>query len=123
MPSIRRTPTALVNITVALTSTTLYQITTGLGVTGLITAPARIVKIMATSRQALNVTLQIGELVAAAFTPRIPDIQLVPNIEVILTEEEIPGFLFESDIIGQASAAGVGVASIQVLLEVEENRA
>lgn len=123
MPTIKKTPTALVDITVAATTTTLYQITTGLGVTGAITAPARILKIMATSRQPANVTLQIGELVAAAFTPRLPDIFLAPGLETILTEDDIPGFLFETDIVGQASAAGVGAASIQVMLEVEENRA
>lgn len=115
-------------ITVAATTTALHTISTG--------KTARIKKIMAYSRQGANVTLEIGyDTLGAVWTPVMPPITLVPNLDVGLSEADIPiagntpdGFHADATLVtgfagviaARASAAGVAPNHISVVIEVEE---
>jgi len=113
---IRTTPTAIVSIVAALTSTTLYQITTDRITT------ARIVKVWAANRTGADVQLRIGETVAAVFTQRLPQLRLINADCLVLDEEQIPRFVFTSDIVAQSTGAGAAPNDVQVMIEVEEVR-
>jgi len=107
----RRSQT-FVSITVAATSTTLYQLT--------VSRTAIIRKAIITNRAGASTQVIFGETVAAVWTPRFPPLFIPNNQDVELEEEMIPAFEFTSDIIGRASAAGADPADVQVILEVEE---
>ena len=111
------TPQALVSITIAATSTTLYSVTVG--------NTAKITKIFAIARGAASSILRIGRT-SAGFVQIFPDIFLPAGITVILSEDDLPGYWFReyndsaTDIIGQASVAAVAPNDVQVFVEVIE---
>jgi hypothetical protein len=118
----------LVSIVAAGTSTALYTVSTGRSVqaaspTTAGAAPFVLRRMWVYSRQANTITLTLGELVAAAFTQRLPLIDILPSMLYVFGEgsiQPIPYFRFTSTLYAQASAAGASPNDVQVLVEVIE---
>ena len=116
---------ALVLITVAATNTVLYIVDTGRSVQRATPTAAGgvafiIRRLWLYSQQAAPVTIDIGELVAAVWTPRLPTIDLLsltlqPMGEGTLLP--IPAWRFTSSAIIRSSAATVPLP-VQALAEV-----
>ena len=111
-PAETRKAPSVVSIVAALTSTTIWTLSTS--------RTAKLRKLTIENRTANAILLEIGETVAAVFTPRLPQLYCPSGVTVFLTEAEIPGFIFESSIIAQASAAGAAPADVRVTPEVGE---
>jgi len=100
------------------TNVLLHTITTG--------RTARIVKIYGIHRRAATVQLVIGNCVggvaAGAFTQRLIEFDLLPNVPNTYEEGEIPNFEFEDtlNIFAQVSAAGAAPNDVDVQITVEE---
>jgi len=108
--SIRKT-SQLVNIVAAAANTLIYTLSQG--------RTARIKKIMLMNNTGVNDTVTFGELIAAAWTPRMPEIYVLTPFDEQLGEWEIPQYEFCSDIYARSANAGA-VAPMSVLIEVEE---
>ena len=111
-PAEVRKAASVVSIVAALTSTTIWTLSTG--------RTAKLRKLTILNRTANAILLEIGETVLGAFTPRLPQLYCPAGVTVLLQETEIPGFIFESSIIAQASAAGAAPADVRVTPEVAE---
>jgi hypothetical protein len=117
---------SIVSITVAATDATLYTLDTGRSVQrGTITAaggaPFIIRRLWLYSGQAAAVTITIGELVALAFTQRLPTIDLLPAVLQVMGEGTLmpfPSWRFTSSAIIRSSAAAVAPNNIQAFAEV-----
>ena len=105
-----RATSELVNIEAAATDTLIF--TLGVGRT------ARIKKIMLMNNTGVNDTVIFGELVAAAWTPRLPAIYILTPFDEQLGEWEIPAFEFTSNIYVRSATAGA-VTTEDCLIEVE----
>jgi len=108
--SIRKT-SQLVLIAAAATDTLIYTLSQG--------RTAKIKKIMLMNNTGVNDTVIFGELIAAAWTPRLPEIYILTPFDEQLGEWEIPQYEFCSDIYARSAGAGVGT-TLDVLIEVEE---
>jgi hypothetical protein len=101
----------LVQIAAAATNTLVHTLSTG--------RTAKIKKIMLMNNTGVNDTVTFGELVAGAWTQRLPAIYVLTPFDEQISEWEIPEFIFQSDI--YARSAGAGAATPEdVLIEVEE---
>ena len=80
---------------------------------------ARIKKIMLMNNTGVNDTVIFGELVAAAWTPRMPEIYILTPFDEQLGEWEIPQYEFCSNIYARSANAGAGT-TMDILLELEE---
>lgn len=80
---------------------------------------ARIKKIMLMNNTGVNDTIIFGELVAGAWTPRMPEIYILTPFDEQLGEWEIPQYEFQTDIYAISAGAG-GATPLDVLIEVEE---
>ena len=109
--SLRTFPRAPVSLTVAATTGTLYQLSTG-GKTAIIVT-------LAVSRRAGgNTFLQVGE---GDFTVRLPDLPVVSGQMVGYSiDDGLPLLTFEADITGQAVASAVATNDVRVLTTVLE---
>ncbi len=105
-----RETSGIVNIVAAATDTLIF--TLGVGIT------ARIKKIMLMNNTGANDLVTFGELVAAAWTPRLPDIYILTPFDEQLGEWEIPAFEFTSNIYARSATAGA-VTTESVCIEVE----
>jgi len=110
-PAIRISKTR-VSIVAAATPTVIYQVTTG--------RTAKFMKLLVYSGQAADILLEIGEMVAAVFTRRLPRLRCIAGMNLNVGELELPAFEFETDIYGQASAAAAAPNDVEVMVEVEE---
>jgi hypothetical protein len=112
-PSGVRKSSGLISITAPNTTTTVYQLSTGAGRT------ARITKIWAINLNTVpSVTLlSFG---TGDYTQRTPSFDLSPRIAVFITEDQIPWYIFEANIVAQASAAAAAPNQVLVMIEVEE---
>jgi len=108
--SIRKT-SQLVLIAAAATDTLIYTLSQG--------RTARIKKIMLMNNTGVNDTVIFGEVIAAAWTPRMPAIYVLTPFDEQLGEWEIPQYEFCSDIYARSAGAGVGT-TLDVMIEVEE---
>jgi len=108
---LRTFPRAPVSLTVAATTSTLYQLTPG--------TTAIIVTLGVSRRAGGNTFLQVGE---GDFTVRLPDLPVISGQMVPYSIEDggLPIFLFEADIAGQAVAAAVATNDVRVLSTVLE---
>ena len=108
----RTFPRAPVSLTVAATTGTLYQLSTG-GKTAII------LTLTVSRRGGGNTFLQVGE---GDFTVRLPDLPVISGQLVGYTLEsgEVPALIFEADITGQAVAAAVATNDVRVLTTVLE---
>ena len=80
---------------------------------------AKIKKIMIMNNTGANDQVSLGELVAAAWTQRMPAIYVLTPFDEQLGEQEIPQYEFESDIYVRSANAGVGT-TLDILIEVDE---
>lgn len=117
MPDITQQPTSirktsqLVLIAAAAAEALIYTLTQG--------RTAKIKKIMLMNNTGVNDLVTFGELIAAAWTPRLPDIYVLTPFDAQLSEWEIPQYEFQSNIYARSAGAGVGT-TLDVLIEVEE---
>lgn len=105
-----RATSGIISIAIAATDTLIYTLGTG--------RTARIKKIMLMNNTLANDTVIFGELVAAAWTPRLPAIYVISPFDEQLGEWEIPCFEFETDIYARSATAGVGTTE-DVCIELE----
>ena len=105
-----RATSELVNIDGVLAQDLIYTLGTDIKV--------RIKKIMLMNNTGVNDTVIFGELVAAAWTPRLPAIYILTPFDEQLGEWEIPAFEFTSDIYARSATAGVGTTE-DVTIEIE----
>ena len=108
--SIRKT-SQLVSIAAAATDTLIHALSQG--------RTAKIKKIMLMNNTGANDTVIFGELIAAVWTPRLPEIYILTPFDEQLGEWEIPQYEFCSDIYARSANAGVGT-TLDVMIEVEE---
>jgi len=119
MPDTTKKPTAtrmansqgLVQIAAAAANTLIHTLSQG--------RTAKIKKIMLMNNTGVNDTVIFGELVAGAWTPRLPAIYVLTPFDEQLSEWEVPEFIFESAIYARSATAGAGTTE-DVLIEVEE---
>lgn len=112
-PGLVMTHNAIISIVAAATDTTAYQISLDAG-------RFIITKIMAFNDNAAATRLTFGELVAAVFTARLPDIVVQSDLDNVLTEDEIPAFEFTTDLIVRATVAAAAPANVLLMVEVKE---
>lgn len=112
-PAIVKTHNAIISIIAAATDTTAYQLSPRAG-------RFVVTKIMAFNDNAAETRITLGELVAAVFTPRLPDIVVMGDLDASLTENEIPAFEFTTDLIVRASVAAAAPANVLLMIEVKE---
>lgn len=105
-----RATSALVSIAAAAAEALIYTLRTG--------RTARIKKIMLMNNTGAPDTVIFGELVAAAWTPRLPAIYVINPFDEQLGEWEIPAFEFTSDIYARSATAGVGTTE-DIIIELE----
>lgn len=101
----------LVSIVAAATNTLIYTITTG--------RTARIKKIMLMNNTGVNDQVIFGEVIAGAWTPRMPAVYVLTPFDEQLDEWQIPQFEFETNIWARSAGAGA-ITTMDVLIEVDE---
>jgi len=80
---------------------------------------AKIKKIMLMNNTGANDTVIFGEVIAAVWTPRMPEIYILTPFDEQLSEWEIPQYEFQSNIYARSANAGVGT-TMDVLIEVDD---
>lgn len=108
--SIRKT-SQLVGIAAAGAEALIYTLSQG--------RTAKIKKVMLMNNTAANDTVIFGEVIAAAWTPRMPGIYVLTPFDEQLHEWQIPEYEFQSNIYARSATAGVGTTE-DILIEVEE---
>jgi len=111
VPTRIRKTSQLVSIAAAAAEALIYTLSQG--------RTARIKKIMLMNNTGANDQVIFGELVAGAWTPRMPAIYVLTPFDEQLDEWQIPQFEFQSNIYARSATAGVGTTE-DVLLELEE---
>ena len=98
----------LVSIVAVATSTTVYTPPTAVNF--------RLLGVRWMNRAAAGSSLlSLGETIAAAFTQRIPNILMIPNIDGFAGLAEMVWRFFESALIARASAAGAADNDVQIV--------
>jgi len=110
-PTSTRKTSQLVHIVAVATDTLIYTLSQG--------RTAKIKKIMLMNNTLANDQVVFGELIAAAWTPRLPAIYVLTPFDEQLGEWEIPQYEFQSNIYARSANAGVGT-TLDVLIEVSE---
>jgi len=110
-PTSTRKTSQLVQIAAAGAEALIYTLSQG--------RTAKIKKIMLMNNTGVNDQVVFGELIAAAWTPRMPAIYVLTPFDEQLGEWEIPQFEFQSNIYARSAGAGVGT-TLDCLIEVEE---
>jgi len=111
VPTRIRKTSQLVSIAAAAAEALIYTLSQG--------RTARIKKIMLMNNTGANDQVIFGELVAGAWTPRMPAIYVLTPFDEQLDEWQIPQFEFQSNIYARSATAGVGTTE-DVLIEIEE---
>jgi len=110
-PTRTRKTSQLVSIAAAGAEALIYTLSQG--------RSAKIKKVMMMNNTGVNDEVIFGELIAAAWTPRMPELYILTPFDEQLSEWEIPEYEFHSDIYARSANAGVGT-TLDIMLEVEE---
>jgi hypothetical protein len=110
-PTRVRKTSQLVQIAAAAANALIYTLSQG--------RTAKIKKIMLMNNTGVNDDVVFGEIVAGAWTPRLPAVHVLTPFDEQLGEWEIPQYEFQSNIYARSATAGVGTTE-DVLIEVEE---
>jgi len=110
-PTSTRKTSQLVQIAAAGAEALIYTLSQG--------RTAKIKKIMLMNNTGVNDQVIFGEVIAGAWTPRMPAIYVLTPFDEQLSEWEIPQYEFQGNIWARSAGAGVGT-TLDCLIEVEE---